>query len=115
MTNVPGPREPLYLAGKRLGRIMCWVPQSGRLGLGVSILSYAGEVCLGVATDAGLVPNPEKIVAGFEAEFDELMDLVRLIEADHAAEDAAASACNGDLVQTAEQVEALELIYDTTR
>ena len=26
MTNVPGPREPLYLAGKRLRHIMCWVP-----------------------------------------------------------------------------------------
>ncbi len=115
MTNVPGPREPLYLAGKRLRRIMCWVPQSGRLGLGVSILSYAGEVCLGIATDAGLVPDPEKIVAGFQAEFDDLMDLVRLIEADRGAMDAAAPACNGDLVRTEEQVEALELIYDTTR
>jgi WS/DGAT/MGAT family acyltransferase len=116
MTNVPGPREPLYLAGKRLRRIMCWVPQSGRLGLGVSILSYAGEVCLGVATDAGLVPDPEKIVGGFQAEFDELMDLVRLIEADGSAKDVAAPVCNnGDLVQSQEQVEALELIFDTTR
>jgi WS/DGAT/MGAT family acyltransferase len=115
MTNVPGPREPLYLAGKQLRRIMCWVPQSGRLGLGVSILSYAGEVCLGIATDAGLVPDPETIVEGFQAEFDELMDLVRLVEADGAARDATAPAGNGDLVQTEEQVEALEVIFDTTR
>jgi hypothetical protein len=91
MTNVPGPRESLYLAGKRLRHIMFWVPQSGRLGLGISILSYAGEVCVGVATDAGLVPAPEAIVAGFEAEFDELMDLVRLVEADGKAERTRAS------------------------
>jgi diacylglycerol O-acyltransferase / wax synthase len=70
LTNVPGPREPLYLAGRKLGKIMFWVPQSGRLALGISILSYAGGVMLGVATDAGLVPDPEGIVDGFELEFE---------------------------------------------
>jgi diacylglycerol O-acyltransferase len=68
LTNVPGPTQPLYLAGRRLDRIMFWVPQSGRLALGVSILSYAGEVLVGVTSDAGLVPDPAQIVAGFEAE-----------------------------------------------
>jgi diacylglycerol O-acyltransferase / wax synthase len=69
LTNVPGPRESLYLAGRKVGSVMFWVPQSGRLGLGISILSYAGGVMLGVATDAGLVPDPERIVAEFETEF----------------------------------------------
>ena len=68
MTNVPGPREPLFLAGRKITNIMFWVPQSGRLGLGVSILSYAGSVMVGIAADAGLVPDPEKLVSEFEAE-----------------------------------------------
>ena len=68
LTNVPGPREALYLAGRKLEQVMFWVPQSGRLGLGISILSYAGGVMLGVATDEGLVPDPERIVAEFEKE-----------------------------------------------
>ena len=68
LTNVPGPREPLYLSGRKVERVMFWVPQSGRLGLGVSILSYAGGVMLGVATDEGLVPDPERIVEAFRAE-----------------------------------------------
>lgn len=72
LTNVPGPREPLYLAGERLRRPMFWVPQSGRLGLGVSILSYAGEVVVGVASDAGLVPDPQTIVDSFHAEVEAL-------------------------------------------
>ena len=59
MTNVPGPREELYLAGKPIGEIFFWVPQSGRVGLGISIFSYAGHVRLGVASDAGLIPDPE--------------------------------------------------------
>jgi len=68
MTNVPGPREPLYLAGRRIGACMFWVPMSGHLGLGISILSYAGGVMVGVASDAGLVPDPERVVAAFERE-----------------------------------------------
>lgn len=72
MTNVPGPRAPRYLAGHRIRTVMFWVPQSGRVGLGVSIFSYAGEVRLGVSADAGLVPDPEAILEAFE---DELMAL----------------------------------------
>lgn len=76
MTNVPGPREVRYLAGKPIKGIMFWVPQSGRLGLGVSILSYAGNVLIGIASDAGLTPDPETIVEATHVEFDSLMELV---------------------------------------
>ncbi len=68
MTNVPGPREEIYLAGKAVRSMMFWVPQAARLGLGVSILSYAGQVRLGVATDAGLIPDPGAIIAAFHHE-----------------------------------------------
>lgn len=77
MTNVPGPREVRYFAGKPIKGIMFWVPQSGRLGLGVSILSYAGDVLIGVASDAGLTPDPESIVEATHVEFDGLMQLVK--------------------------------------
>ncbi|HNP71288.1 MAG TPA: wax ester/triacylglycerol synthase family O-acyltransferase [Kouleothrix sp.] len=75
MTNVPGPRETIYMAGVPLRQVMFWVPQSGRLGLGVSILSYAGDVTLGVATDTGLVPDPDRIVVAFHDEFETLLKL----------------------------------------
>jgi WS/DGAT/MGAT family acyltransferase len=84
MTNVPGPRQTIFFAGKPISDIMFWVPQSGYLGLGVSILSYAGNVRLGVCTDAGLVPDPEQIIADFQAEFDvlhEMMDKAQAIQA----------------------------------
>jgi WS/DGAT/MGAT family acyltransferase len=76
MTNVPGPRQTIYLAGAPVRELMFWVPQSGRLGLGVSIISYAGQVWLGVAADARLVPDPEAIVQGFHEEFELLGRLV---------------------------------------
>lgn len=72
MTNVPGPREELYLAGHPIKEIFFWVPQSGRVGLGISIFSYNGHVRMGLASDAGLVPDPESIVRGFHEEYEEL-------------------------------------------
>jgi diacylglycerol O-acyltransferase len=72
MTNVPGPREPLYLAGSRIRGLMFWVPTPAHLGLGVSIISYAGEAIVGVNTDAGLIPDPEEITNALVDEFDAL-------------------------------------------
>lgn len=72
MTNVPGPRQQLYLVGAPIGEMMFWVPQSGRLGLGISILSYNNQVMIGVASDSSLVPDPETIVACFHEELEAL-------------------------------------------
>lgn len=75
MTNVPGPPIPLYMAGQPIESLMFWVPQSGRLGLGISILSYAGHIYVGVASDKGLIPDPDAIVNHFYMEYEELLKL----------------------------------------
>ena len=73
ITNVRGPEQRRYLAGRRIEREMFWVPQSGGIGIGVSILSYAGEVSFGVIADLQRVPNPADITARFTAEFEALL------------------------------------------
>ena len=73
MTNVPGPQSAIYLAGRRIVELDFWVPQSGGIGMGVSILSYDGRIQFGVITDAGLVPDPHKIVDRFADEFEQLL------------------------------------------
>ncbi|MBK8690453.1 MAG: wax ester/triacylglycerol synthase family O-acyltransferase [Betaproteobacteria bacterium] len=73
MTNVPGPQVPLYLAGAKIGALMFWVPQSGDIGMGVSILSYNGAVQFSLITDRGLVPDPEHVIRRFAPEFEKLM------------------------------------------
>jgi len=72
MTNVPGPREPLYLSGARLDRLMFWVPQSGDIGMGVSIMTYAGGVQFGLITDRSLCPDPQRVIQSFAPEFEKL-------------------------------------------
>jgi len=73
MTNVPGPQQPLYFAGAKIAQFMFWVPQSGNIGMGVSILSYDGAVQFGLITDRGLVPDPEHVIANFAPEFEKLV------------------------------------------
>jgi WS/DGAT/MGAT family acyltransferase len=72
MTNVPGPREKLKICGSTIEESLFWVPQSGTVGLGVSILSYGGGVQFGVVSDATLCPNPQHIIDRFEPEFAKL-------------------------------------------
>lgn len=74
VTNVIGPREAVTYGGVRLGQAMFWVPCAGNLGLGISILSYAGRVSVGFASDARLVPDPETLVSGFECELTQLVE-----------------------------------------
>ncbi|MGZ4665522.1 MAG: wax ester/triacylglycerol synthase family O-acyltransferase [Frankiaceae bacterium] len=72
MTNVPGPREPLRLAGVRVGGVIAWAPRTGDMPIGLSIFSYAGEVVVGLSVDAALVPQPETILTGIEEELQAL-------------------------------------------
>jgi WS/DGAT/MGAT family acyltransferase len=76
MTNVVGPRERLAMAGVPLRQAMFWVPCAGRLGLGISVLSYAGEVWIGLHADAHVIPDPQVILEGFDAEIRALAELV---------------------------------------
>ena len=73
MTNVPGPQKPLYMAGARLRQMMFWVPQSGDIGMGVSILSYDGQVQFGLVTDRRFVDDPQDIVSRFRPEFEKVL------------------------------------------
>jgi diacylglycerol O-acyltransferase / wax synthase len=82
LTNVPGPGQPLYLAGGRVRDMMFWVPQSGNIGLGVSILSYNGQVFFGLIADRKLVPEPEEIIRRFGPELDQLVYLAMLLPAE---------------------------------
>jgi WS/DGAT/MGAT family acyltransferase len=74
-TNVPGPQQPLYMAGSRIREMMFWVPQTGSIGLGLSILSYNGKVHFGLISDAKLIPDPRAVIQRFGAEFDKLVYL----------------------------------------
>ncbi len=79
MTNVPGPTQTLKLCGSTLRQTMFWVPASGDVGVGVSILSYGGGVQFGLITDRALCPDPQAIIDRFEPEFEKLTWLTLML------------------------------------
>ena len=74
-TNVPGPKMPLFLAGCTVREMMFWVPQTGGIGIGISILSYNGRVHFGLIADAKLVPDPDDVIRRFGPEFEKFVML----------------------------------------
>ena len=72
MTNVPGPGTPLKFCGSTLRQTMFWVPASGEIGVGVSILSYGGGVQFALITDQALCPDPQQVIDRFAPEFEKL-------------------------------------------
>ncbi|WP_326527339.1 WS/DGAT domain-containing protein, partial [Dokdonella sp.] len=78
-TNVPGPQQPLYLTGVEVSELMFWVPQSGSIGVGLSILSYNGNVHFGLIGDAKRVRDPDAVTTRFAREFEKLV-LIALME-----------------------------------
>lgn len=77
-SNLRGPDEELSLAGKPVSEVLFWVPQSGSIGTGVSMLSYRGRVQFGVSSDRALIPDPERLVEQLAVEFERLVFLVLL-------------------------------------
>jgi len=73
MTNVPGPRHPVMLGGRRLLGTIGWGPTSGDLGLGVAVFSYDGAVTIGLCVDCEVVPNPREMLADVVIELEQLM------------------------------------------
>ena len=68
VTNVAGPASPLHLGGSRLAGVIAWPPQSGSIGLGVSVISYGGNVVVGVMADDLVVPDVQELLARTRAE-----------------------------------------------
>lgn len=75
MTNVPGPRKTIYLAGAPVRTVLFWGPTSGHVGMSLAIFSYRGEVTVGLMVDAKLVPDPHKITLQLERELQALAEL----------------------------------------
>jgi diacylglycerol O-acyltransferase len=66
-TNVPGPQEPLYAAGRQMLEAYPYVPLGGSVRIGVAIFSYNGNLSFGVTGDYDTAPDIEVLCRGIEA------------------------------------------------
>ena len=72
-TNVPGPQQPLYAAGRRMLEAFGYVPLGGHLRIGVAIFSYNGHLGFGITGDYDTAPDIDVLSAGIEAALAELL------------------------------------------
>lgn len=75
MTNVTGPPEARTIAGAPVDDIVFWVPHPVSLDVGVSIVSYAGNVSVGVIADSAVDLDPETITTGIARELEALKSI----------------------------------------
>ncbi len=72
-TNVPGPQQPLYLAGRRMLEAVPYVPLAGQVRVGVAIFSYDGALKFGVTGDYEAAPDIGVLCEGIEQGMAELL------------------------------------------
>ena len=74
-TNVPGPRTPLYLLGRRMTDLYPYIPLGAELRVTIGIASYAGGLAWGVTGDRDSVPDLDVLSDGIEQSITELVSL----------------------------------------
>jgi hypothetical protein len=73
VTNVPGPTQPLWLAGAHLQTAVPIAPLVAGVPVAVAALSYAGELVVAIQVD-GAVADLEVLVAGVAEGIDRLLE-----------------------------------------
>ena len=76
LTNVPGPRQPMTLAGTEVTGVLGWAPCSGDQPMTICMFSYNGSVYVGFGADVELVPDGDRLGELFGQEFAEIRDAV---------------------------------------
>lgn len=109
LSNIPGPPMSLYVAGSKIRHLMVWMPQIGRVSLGLTLLTYAGKVFVGVKTDSGVISDPEAIIQNIDAEFKTLLDLAQEAEEEISDAKGATTPMGGPVMQP-EKVNPQDLI-----
>ncbi len=65
-TNVPGPRVPLYLMGRRMIELIPYVPIASRVRIGISMMTYTGQLVFGVTADYDHAADVQTMAHGIE-------------------------------------------------
>jgi len=71
-TNIPGPRIPLYAAGKRMIACYPYLPAGYAAGCACSVISYDQKLYFGLTADTQAMPDVERLKALLDESFVEL-------------------------------------------
>jgi hypothetical protein len=72
VTNVPGPKFPLYALGARMLEAFPVVPIAANLTVNVAVLSYDGTLTITLNADRETCPDVDVLSEGIERSLDQL-------------------------------------------
>ncbi|MFS0885975.1 WS/DGAT/MGAT family O-acyltransferase [Aeromicrobium sp. 179-A 4D2 NHS] len=76
ITNVPGPQDPVYMAGQQLKEIFPAIPLTGHRALSIGVTSYDGHVYFGVVADREAVPDADVLAQCIREALEELTETI---------------------------------------
>ena len=74
ITNVPGPQEPVYMAGEAVAEVYPCIPLSGARAVSIGVTSYHGKVFFGLVADRDAVPDADVLAQCIEEALAELVE-----------------------------------------
>lgn len=80
-TNVPGPRLPLRVLGRRIVEILPYVPIAIRIRTGIAVLSYTDRVAVGITADRDSTADVDVLAAALAKAIAELLTASRRVAA----------------------------------
>ena len=72
VSNIPGPRIPMYLCGCRLREAYPVVPLSDRHALSIGMTTIGDDACFGLYADPETLPDADALALDLHAALDEL-------------------------------------------
>lgn len=77
VTNIPGPRDPVYLLTAQMTGIYPLVPLLANQTLGIALFSYHGRLQWGLHADWDAVPDLHDLAEGIDRQFSALLERAR--------------------------------------
>jgi diacylglycerol O-acyltransferase len=72
ISNIPGPREPLYCAGAELQAVFPLSVIVDGVGLNITVVSYRDHIDVGIVADRNQVDDTWSLMDGISEALDEL-------------------------------------------
>jgi diacylglycerol O-acyltransferase len=76
ITNVPGPQDPVYMAGEPVAEVYPCIPLSGNRAVSIGVTSYRGTVFFGLVADRDAVPDADVLAQCIDEALVELVETV---------------------------------------
>jgi diacylglycerol O-acyltransferase / wax synthase len=75
VSNIPGPREPMYMRGCELDAAYPVVPIADKHAVSIGMTTIRDDCCFGLYAASEILPDSDQLAEAIEAEIDQLLEI----------------------------------------